>query len=413
MSQIQEQFIELGHDIVEFGQLADAVLINTCTVTKNADADCRKVIRRARRESPEAFIGVMGCYAQLQSEEILRIDGVDCIFGNEEKFNIPNLIDKFERKNQTQVFVSDLKDIPFHTACSVDNDDHTRKALKIQDGCDYNCSYCTIPAARGASRSMPFPELENMIKKLDTGDVYEIVLSGINLGEYLAPTGENFGDVIALIDRLKTRQRYRISSIEPNLLTDKIIDITASSANMCKHFHIPLQSGSPEILRLMRRRYKADHFDQLIRKVKSRIPECCIGVDVIVGFPGETDELFAETFDLLSNLPVSYLHVFTYSERDNTDAVAMAGAVPHSARKARTHALRELSQNKLMEFYSSQTNSVNTVIPETYNPDHKTWLGWTNNYVRVEFEGPEDLTHKPINIKLIELVDGKVKSVRL
>ncbi|MCX7737644.1 MAG: tRNA (N(6)-L-threonylcarbamoyladenosine(37)-C(2))-methylthiotransferase MtaB [Candidatus Kapabacteria bacterium] len=381
---IQQKLEKKGHTSVEFGEKSDAVIINTCSVTNNADSDARKIIRRALRTNPEALICVLGCYAQLKPGEIAQIDGVDAIFGTKEKFNVVNYIESKSKRSKPDIFVSDLEDLPFHTACSEDNESHTRLTLKIQDGCDYVCTYCTIPKARGNSRSMPFEELKTKLLELNDTDYYEIVLSGVNLGEYLSPTGENFLDLVKFIDQANLKQRFRISSIEPNLLKPEIIDIISKSETFCHHFHIPLQSGSPEILKLMKRRYKAEYFENLIYSIKEKIPDCCIGVDVISGFPGETDEHFNETYKLLEKLPVSYLHSFTYSERANTPAADFKGIVPVDVRKSRTIALRDLSDKKRKQFYASQLNKIKTLLPEEFDKNQKVLSGWTENYVKTK-----------------------------
>jgi len=427
MSQIQEQFIELGYSVVDFQAESDIILINTCTVTHNADADCRKIIHRAKKISPDAFIGVMGCYSQLNPGEIAEIEGVDAIFGIEDKYHIPELIQNYSRKDEPHIFISDNKTIPFHTACSIDNESHTRAVLKIQDGCDYYCSYCIVPYARGECRSMYFEELKNTILKFSETKVYEIILLGINLGEYEASTGENFLDVIKFISQLNIQtkisnynsepriqnselpMRFRISSIEPNLLSNEIINIVQTSKNICPHFHIPLQSGSPEILKLMHRRYKVEKFKDLIYEIKEKIPDCCIGVDVITGFPGETDLHFKETYELIKSLPISYLHVFTYSERKGTKAFDLDGKVNPHVRKERTKLLRMLSELKKAEFYKSQIGSIRTVIPEVYDSITGLWNGWTENYIRVKFAGKNNLGHHPIKVRLDKL-DGEYVS---
>ncbi|MBI5325083.1 MAG: tRNA (N(6)-L-threonylcarbamoyladenosine(37)-C(2))-methylthiotransferase MtaB [Ignavibacteriae bacterium] len=402
MSELQEQFEKLGHTIIPFGDVSDAVLINTCTVTREADADCRKVIRRAQRVSPNAFIGVMGCYAQLRSDEISAIEGVDAIFGNEEKYKIPELIGDFSKRNQLGLYVGKLEQIEFHGACSSDNVNRTRAVLKIQDGCDYVCTYCTIPAARGGSRSMKFDDLRNKLLELNNTDFYEIILSGVNLGEYKSPTNENFTDVIRLIESLDLKLRFRISSIEPNLVKPELLDIVSKSEKMCPHFHIPLQSGSPDILRLMKRRYKLDVFINLVQKIKSNIPDCCIGVDIITGFPGETDSHFLETYNLLSDLPVSYLHVFTYSKRNGTAASEYPDEVPYPVKIERTHKLRELSERKKKEFYLSQLGKIKTVIKETIDESTGLWHGWTENYVKVYFKMNETNPVEKVKLKSYE-----------
>jgi threonylcarbamoyladenosine tRNA methylthiotransferase MtaB len=438
VSELREMLEKLGHSTVTFGDECDAVFINTCTVTNNADADARKIIRKAVRTSPDAFIGVLGCYAQLKPEDVAAIEGVDAVFGQNEKFKIPQLIDNFSKNDKTQILVSGMEDIPFHTSCSSENEDRTRVFLKIQDGCEYVCTYCTIPMARGGNRSMDFAELKNYFTSLENEDFYEIIISGINVGEYRAKTGENFSDVVRLIDSAGIKQRIRISSIEPNKLKPEIIKIISKSKTFCPHFHIPLQSGSDDILKLMKRRYNSNFYGKLLQNIKDTIPDVCIGIDVIVGFPGETDEHFQETYDFLESLPFSYLHVFTYSERDNTPAAEYEGVVAHMTRKERTKQLRQLSDRKRDEFYKSQLGKVRTVIPEQFKeipgddyseimgerqsnspisiskPSEQPasgkvlWEGWTENYVKVVFEADRDLEKIPHSVRLLELKKGKV-----
>lgn len=402
IASIQKKLELKGHQTVEFGTDEEAVIINTCTVTNNADGDARKIIRRALRNNPNAFIGVLGCYAQLKPEELSSIEGVDAVFGMKEKFDVVDYLDNYSNKQATEIFVSDLNDLPFHTACSEDNENRTRMVLKIQDGCDYSCTFCTIPKARGASRSMAFDELQSKINELQSSSKYEVVLSGVNLGEYQSASGERFADVVRFIDNAKPKQRFRISSIEPNMLKDEILKIIKNSSVFCPHFHIPMQSGSKEILKQMKRRYNEQYFEELIIKIKKEIPHCCIGIDVISGFPGESDEYFMQTYSLLERLPVSYLHAFTYSERNGTPAASMKMPVPQHIRKARTMSLRRLSDVKKAEFYITQIGSSSNVLPETYDSKTRRWTGWTDNYVRVEFESPSDLECKPYPIELIE-----------
>lgn len=403
-SQLQAQFEREGHSVVEFGQPADAVIVNTCTVTENADRECRQVIRRALRHSPEAFVAVTGCYAQLQPEEIASIDGVDAVFGAKEKFAITQYVQEFAKSATPKIFVSELQDdLEFVEAQSGENDSRTRAFLKIQDGCNYNCSFCTIPLARGGSRAMPFSRIAEKLHELEQAGYHEVVLSGINLGDYKAPTGEKFPDVVQFIDVLQPRLRARISSIEPNLLTPEILDIVTNSRVFVPHFHIPLQSGSPAILRLMRRRYNAPTYNALVHSIKQAMPHCAIGVDVIVGFPGETDELFEETFAFLHDAPVTYLHVFNYSERDNTPAASYAGKVPSHVKKERISRLRTLSALKKNEFYRSQCGTERVVIPEQRDPTTGRWVGWTDNYVRVEFAADSTLLQMPVRVRLLEL----------
>ncbi len=410
ISKIIKQFEALGHELVEYGQPADVVLINTCTVTSRAARDARKIARRSLKNLPDAFIAMLGCYAQVSPGEIAEIEGVDAILGTNEKFEIVELITNFEKRKSAEIFVADTNDIPFHTSTTIDNESRTRVAVKLQDGCDYKCTFCTIPLARGGSRSMPFSEIPGEIDRIRKAGYYEIVLSGINLGEYKAPSGEGFIDALRLINTAARGMRVRISSIEPNLLTPGIIDIMQDSEVYCPHFHIPLQSGSPEILRKMKRRYKADDFRSLILNIKKKMPHCGIGADVITGFPGETDEHFRQTYNLLELLPVSYIHAFTYSERENTPAYNYSDPVPGHVRKHRTNRLRLLSDKKALEFYQSQIGSSQRIIPETYNPGTGQWRGWTDNYVKVLFEAGPGLDCSFHQVELLELAGDVVIS---
>lgn len=406
-SHIREQFEKNGSTVVEFGEPCDAVLINTCTVTENADVECRKIIRRAMKHSPNAWVGVTGCYAQLQPEEIASVDGVDAVFGAKEKFNIQKLVTQFEKADTPKIFVDDTEDLDFVEASFSENDSRTRSFLKMQDGCDYNCSFCTIPMARGASRSMNFSEIEKHIRRLEQAGYHEVILTGINLGEYNAPTGERFIDVLKFIDGLKPNVRVRLSSVEPNKISQEIIELIAESETFCKHFHLPLQSGSAEVLRMMRRRYKADYYADLVGRIKSLIPHAGIGADVITGFPGETDELFEETYSFIHALPVSYLHVFTYSERDNTPAIGYPGKVPVHHRKERTTRIRSLSVKKKFEFYQQNIGSERIVIPEMYNSTTGRWNGYTENYIRTEFAGEPSMIQQPMRV-LLQSIDGDI-----
>jgi len=406
-SHIREQFEKNGSTIVDFGEPCDAVLINTCTVTENADVECRKIIRRAMKHSPNAWVGVTGCYAQLQPEEIASVDGVDAVFGAKEKFNIQKLVTKFEKIDAPKIYVEDIEDLEFVEATFSENDSRTRSFLKMQDGCDYNCSFCTIPLARGASRSMSFPEIEKHVRRLEHAGYNEIILTGINLGEYNAPSGERLIDVLTYIDSLKPNVRVRLSSVEPNKVTQEIIDVIAGSDTFCKHFHIPLQSGSADVLRMMRRRYKVDYYADLVERIKKAIPHAGIGADVITGFPGENDNHFEETYSFIHSLPISYLHVFTYSERENTPAVSYENKVPIHNRKIRTTRLRDLSVKKKFEFYSQNIGSERVVIPETFNSNSGRWNGYTENYIRAEFSGNTSMLQKPIRV-VLSSIDGEI-----
>jgi threonylcarbamoyladenosine tRNA methylthiotransferase MtaB len=406
-SQLREKFEGLGYTIAEFGQPSDIVLINTCSVTNNADVEARKVFRRTKRQNPNAFLGVLGCYAQLKPDEVAAIDEVDAVFGQREKFRIPSLLHDMLGGEKTQSSVSCIDDLPFDEATTYDNESRTRAFIKLQDGCNYHCSFCTIPLARGASRSMPFDRVKAQFEKVAEGGYREAVISGINLGDYSTPDGKTFTDVVRLIDSLDLDLRVRISSIEPNLLNDEIIDIVANSNIFVPHFHIPLQSGSQELLRKMKRRYKATYYRDLIHRIKDKMPDSGIGVDVIVGFPGESDGHFLTTFDFLDALPVSYLHAFTYSERDNTAAAKMPGVVPVEKRKKRTNLLRKLSDRKKLAFYKSQTGTIRTVLPETFNQAEGSWLAWTENYVRVKFPGSESIKNEWTKLEITGIEGDK------
>ncbi|HRP01775.1 MAG TPA: tRNA (N(6)-L-threonylcarbamoyladenosine(37)-C(2))-methylthiotransferase MtaB [Candidatus Kapabacteria bacterium] len=390
-AQLVDKFEELGYTIKEFGEQSDIILINTCSVTNNADVEARKIIRRAKRKSPNAFLGVLGCYAQLKPDEVAQIEGVDGVFGQREKFMIPSLIHQYMNGDMTQINVSCIEDLPFEPAVTTDSESRTRAFLKLQDGCNYFCSFCTIPNARGRSRSIDIAHIPRQLEKVVNAGYKEVVISGINLGDYKSKNGENFIDLVKLISQSEQNLRVRISSVEPNLVKDEIIDIVHSSDKFCKHFHIPLQSGSKEILRKMKRRYRPEQYKELVYKIKDKIPNCGIGVDVIVGFPGETDEYFIETFDLLNELPISYLHVFTYSERDNTPAIKFPNPVKIEERKRRTNILRDLSFAKKQEFYAQQIGKLLTVIPESFNESEGQWKSWSDNYVRVKFPADKSL----------------------
>ncbi len=398
--QIQEKFELMGYEVTEFGSPSDIVLINTCTVTNNADSEAGKLIRRARRVSPNAFLGVFGCFAQLKPEEILQNLPVDAVFGQKEKFKIPDLVTEMMNGNATQNNVSCIDDLKFDAALTSDNSERTRAFLKMQDGCNYNCTFCTIPLARGNSRSMAYEDISDYFHKIVKNGYKEVVISGINLGDYKTREGKRFVDVVKLIDKLDLDLRVRISSIEPNLLTDEIIEIVAESKIFCPHFHIPLQSGSDEILKKMKRRYNSNFYSDLIYKIKAKIPQCGIGVDVISGFPGESSSHYDETYNFISKLPVTYLHTFTYSERADTPAIDFPDSVPMKIRKQRTKDLRILSDNKRIEFMKNELSQIRTVIPESKIENTNIWRGWTENYIRVHFESEDDVFSKFKKVKL-------------
>jgi threonylcarbamoyladenosine tRNA methylthiotransferase MtaB len=400
-STISEEFKKRGFEIVEFGEPADVCVINTCSVTENADRDCRRIVRKALKVSPNAFIIVTGCYAQLRPDEIAKIEGVDLILGSNEKFKIFDFVGDFHKNYHAQIFVSPISEISeFHIASSTPTSDRTRAFLKVQDGCDYNCSYCTIPLARGESRS---PEVNIILEKAKTLaqlGYKEIVLSGVNVGDYGRKIGTNLFELVKELEKIDGIERIRISSIEPNLLTEEMIDYFISSEKICNHFHIPLQSGSDEILRKMRRRYNSELYRRRIEYIKTKDPDACIGADVIVGFPGESEKHFETTYNFISDLPISYLHVFTYSERPNTDAVNLPGKVPIEERHKRSEMLRNLGLRKKMAFYRQMVGKKFDVLWESEVKDGK-MFGFTRNYVKVGVPYNPSLVNKIVPVKVV------------
>lgn len=404
-STIGNQFKEKGYQIVDYKQKADIYILNTCTVTDNADKECRQYVRKALRLNPDAFIIVMGCYAQLRPEEITNIEGVDAVLGSNEKFKLFSLIEDFNKKDNVCVFVSSSQDFDdFGPAHSTDADSRTRAFFKVQDGCDYKCSYCTIPMARGKSRSMEFKDAVSDFYNLVERGYKEIVLTGVNVGDY-RKENLHFEHLTKKFIETQGDFRVRISSIEPNLLSDSIIDMAADSSKLCNHFHIPLQSGSEKILKLMQRRYNLSTYDKLICKIKNKLPDCCIGADVIVGFPGETDNDFQDTYNFLKDLPISYLHVFTYSERPNTKAVLMEGSVDKHERRRRNLMLTNLSHKKRHLFYSEMNSKVLNVLfeGESHNNIIK---GFSSNYIRTGVPFNDTLVNKFADVKIGTIVDN-------
>lgn len=405
-SAIGQQFQNHGFQIVQFKDRADVYVINTCTVTDNADKECRQIIRRALRQNPEAYIIVTGCYAQLKPDEISDIEGVDAVLGSNEKFKIFSLLKNFEKKELSCIHVTPVDEIEdVFSASSSDNDERTRAFLKIQDGCDYKCSFCTIPIARGKSRSLPEEEVLSNFKSLLDHGYKEIILTGVNVGDYGKAINSSLFKLINLMITIPGDFRIRISSIEPNLLTDEIINLTADSNKLCKHFHIPLQSGSSKILRLMQRRYTKEDYEKVVINSQKKIKDLGIGIDVIVGFPGETDEDFTETYKFLSDLPFSYLHVFTYSERANTKALSLEGSVEPLVRKTRNNMLRILSDKKKKTFYQSMIGKELSVLFEKENKENE-MKGFASNYVRVKSLFEENLINKLTTVKILEVDDS-------
>jgi threonylcarbamoyladenosine tRNA methylthiotransferase MtaB len=408
-STLADSFHRKGFKINNNGEDADIFVLNTCSVTDNADKECRQIIRSVLNQNPETYVIVTGCYAQLQPDEIASIGGVDLVLGTNQKFRLFDYIDNYEKKTMSCVFTSPINEVlDFDYAYSSDIDSRTRAFLKIQDGCNYNCSFCTIPLARGASRSLAIDKvIENAKKLLDSG-YKEIVLTGVNTGDYNYEVSLNnklfryrLIDVLYELEKLNI-PRIRISSIEPNLLTDEIIQLVKSSNNFCKHFHIPLQSGDSEILKLMRRRYNRDYYQSLIHKLNEEIPNIGIGVDVIVGFPGETSQRFENTRKFLDSLPVSYLHVFSYSERKNTHAIILPGSVDIAERKNRSRILRELSNSKKFKFYKENIGKTHNVLFETAKEDGSIY-GFTKNYIKVRVENSPELENKILPAKITDV----------
>jgi threonylcarbamoyladenosine tRNA methylthiotransferase MtaB len=383
-STIARKFEEKGYRKVEFTDTPDIFIINTCSVTENADKKCAKVVREARTISPNGYIAIIGCYAQLKPKEISEIPGVDAVLGASEKFRLIELLDGFVRPEHPKIFSSEIEEVKtFNTSYSLF--DRTRTFLKVQDGCDYSCSFCTIPLARGSSRSDSIENIVNTAKEIALTEVKEIVLTGVNTGDFGLQNGvreESFFDLVKALDEIEGIDRFRISSIEPNLLHDEIIEFVAGSKHFVPHFHIPLQSGSNKILKLMRRRYQRELYTAKVEKIKSDMPHACIGVDVIVGFPGETHEDFLETYKFLNELNISYLHVFTYSERDKTLAATMPNIVSSKERNERSKMLHILSDKKKRVFYDSQLRKDFTVLFEN-DIEEGQMHGFTENYIRV------------------------------
>jgi threonylcarbamoyladenosine tRNA methylthiotransferase MtaB len=383
-STISRMFENKGYQKVEFEENPDIFIINTCSVTENADKKCKKIVKEAKKISPNSYVTIIGCYAQLKPQEIAEIKGVDAVLGAAEKFRLIELLDGFAKAQETKVIASEIQEAnTFNNAYSMH--DRTRTFLKVQDGCNYGCAFCTIPLARGKSRSDTIENILISAREIAKTDVKEVVLTGVNIGDFGIQEGkrkEKFIDLIKEIDTVEGIDRFRISSIEPNLLTNEAIEFVSTSKRFVPHFHIPLQSGSNEILRKMGRRYLRELYEDRVSKIKKLMPHCCIGVDVIVGFPGETDELFLETYNFLNGLDISYLHVFTYSERANTRAVEMAGVVPIKVRNERSKMLRILSEKKKRKFYEENLGQKFTVLFED-DVENGKMHGFTENYIRV------------------------------
>ena len=413
-STIARNFNNEGFDRVDFSDKADIYVINTCSVTENADKRFKTIVRQAQKVNPNAFVAAIGCYAQLKPSELAKVDGVDLVLGATEKFKITDYINDLSKNDFGEVHSCEIEEADFYVG-SYSIGVRTRAFLKVQDGCDYKCTYCTIPLARGISRSDTMENVINNAKEISAQNIKEIVLTGVNIGDYGKGEFGNkrqehtFLDLVRSLDQVDGIERLRISSIEPNLLKNETIDLVASSRAFVPHFHIPLQSGSNTILKLMKRRYLRELYQDRVNVIKSKMPHACIGVDVIVGFPGETDEHFLETYEFLAALEISYLHVFTYSERDNTEAAEMKDVVSLKQRQKRSKMLRGLSAKKRRAFYESQLNTSRVVLFE--NENNSGYIhGFTENYVKVKTPWNPDLSNTIHDVKLLKIgEDGLVR----
>lgn len=416
-STIARNLVQGGYQTVEFDQKADVYVINTCSVTQNADNECKRIVKKALKANPEGFVVVVGCYAQLKPEEIAELPGVDLVLGAKEKFNIVSFLSSLDKADQAQVHSCEIEEADFYeSAYSIG--DRTRAFLKVQDGCDYVCTYCTIPLARGISRSDSVKNILNKAQEISDQGIQEIVLTGVNIGDYGKGEFGNkkhentFMELCERLDAETSVHRLRISSIEPNLLKNELIDFTSTSQRFVPHFHVPLQSGSDNILKKMKRRYLTGLYKERVARIKEVMPHACIGVDVIVGFPGETHEEFLKTYNFLNELDISYLHVFTYSEREDTEAIHFDGVVPMSERKKRNKMLRILSEKKRMAFYKSQLGSTRKVVWES---DDKNGMmhGFTENYVKVQTPYDESLINQLMEVELVMLNADGIVDVQL
>jgi len=407
-STVARMFEEEGFVRVDFNDSPDIFVINTCSVTENADKKCKQLVKKALKVNPDAFVAIIGCYAQLKPEEIAQIYGVDMVLGASEKFKIVEHFQNIEKKETAVVFASKIKEVNEFVP-SYSKGDRTRSFLKIQDGCDYFCTFCTIPLARGKSRNHSVSETVKVAKEVALTAAKEVILTGVNIGDFGQGEGENFFDLIQELDKIEGIERYRISSIEPNLLSSEIIEFVAKSNKFMPHFHIPLQSGSNKILKAMRRKYQKELYVERVQMIKELMPHASIGVDVIIGFPGETEEDFLETYNFLNELDVSYLHVFTYSERKNTTAIKMDGVVPKAERTKRSKMLHILSDKKKRFFYEQHMGKTYNVLFES--EQHDAFLnGFTDNYlkVKVPFSAALQNQIKTVTLKDVDL-DGIVR----
>ncbi len=409
-STIARSFDSEGFDRVDFSERADIYVINTCSVTENADKRFKTIVKQAQKANPEAFVAAIGCYAQLKPEALADVNGVDLVLGATEKFKITDYLNDLTKNDFGEVHSCEIEDADFYVG-SYSIGDRTRAFLKVQDGCDYKCTYCTIPLARGISRSDTLDNVLKNAKEISEQNIKEIVLTGVNIGDYGKGEFGNkkhehtFYELVQALDEVEGIERLRISSIEPNLLKNKTIDFVSSSKTFVPHFHIPLQSGSNDLLKLMRRRYLRELYVDRVNKIKQVMPHACIGVDVIVGFPGETDEHFLETYNFLTELDISYLHVFTYSERDNTLAAEMEGVVSKNVRSKRSKMLRGLSVKKRRAFYESQIGTTRKVLFEGENKEGYIH-GFTENYVKVKSPWNPELVNTLHKVELTTIDEG-------
>lgn len=403
-SSIGRLFSEKGYEKVSFDQEADVYVINTCSVTENADKECRKIVKDALNVAPTAKVIVTGCYAQLKPEQVAGIEGVDLVLGASEKFRLMEYLDEVTGKGNATIHCSDISQADFFVD-AFSHGDRTRTFLKVQDGCDYSCTFCTIPMARGKSRSDSVTNVIANANKIAESGVREIVLTGVNLGDFGRGNAGGrqkevtFSDLVKELENVDGIERFRISSIEPNLLTNEIIEFVGASKKFVPHFHIPLQSGSDNILKMMKRRYLSNLYSERVSKIRQVMPHACIGVDVIVGFPGESNEEFEKTYEFLNKLEISYLHVFTYSERDNTEAIQLKPVVPMPERKRRNSMLRILSAKKLRQFYEAHLNETRPVLFEQENKSGF-MFGFTDNYIKIKTEFDPSLVNA---IRMVEL----------
>ncbi|MEZ4792999.1 MAG: tRNA (N(6)-L-threonylcarbamoyladenosine(37)-C(2))-methylthiotransferase MtaB [Gelidibacter sp.] len=413
-STIARNFTKEGFDRVGFEENADIYVINTCSVTENADRRFKSIVKQAQKINPDAFVIAVGCYAQLKPEELAEVDGVDLVLGATEKFKITDYLNDLSKNDHGIVHSCEIEEADFYVG-SYSIGDRTRAFLKVQDGCDYKCTYCTIPLARGISRSDTMESVLKNAKEISEQNIKEIVLTGVNIGDYGKGEFGNkrhehtFLDLVTELDKVEGIERLRISSIEPNLLKNETIDLVSKARAFVPHFHIPLQSGSNDILKKMKRRYMKELYVDRVAKIKEVMPHACIGVDVIVGFPGETDGHFLETYNFLNQLDISYLHVFTYSERDNTEAATMDGVVPKNVRAKRSKMLRGLSAKKRRAFYESQLGTTKTVLFEGENKEGYIH-GFTENYVKVKAPWNPELVNTLHQVELTKIdTDGLVR----